>query len=190
MAGSYSRRKLDLSDTAKLLAHFWSKVARCAHGPHCDKCCWLWQATISAGYGSLAIHRKSIKAHRLIYLLTYGEILPGLYVCHRCDVKLCVNPQHLWLGTPQENARDAMEKGRARLPTSEGQKKLFEEHPEYIPRGERASGAKLTEAQVLDIRQAYRHTRSPSMLAIQFGVNRATINSIVYRLTWRHLPEE
>jgi hypothetical protein len=190
MASAYSRRKLDLSDSTKLLAHFWSKVTRCEHGPHCETCCWLWQAGVSSGYGEFYIHRKMIRAHRFIYTVMYGELFPGLPVCHRCDVKLCVNPQHLWTGTQRDNIHDAMVKGRLRSPTSASQKKLYADHPEYIPRGESASGAKTTEAKVLAIRRAYKTNKSYIKLAAEFDVPRSRIWSIVRRRSWRHLPEE
>lgn len=183
-------KKLDLSDTTKLLAHFWSKVVRCDHGPHCDICCWLWQAGLSSGYGKFAIYRKDISAHRFIYSMTYGDILPGLHVLHRCDVKRCVNPHHLWLGTAADNVHDAMQKGRFRPATSASRKALLAAHPEYVRRGERASGAKVTTVQVLAIRRAYKNGQGPTRIAAELGMSRHIIVDIVYRRNWRHLPEE
>lgn len=190
MAKYYSRAKLDLSDTTNLLAHFWSKVARCDHGPNCDTCGWLWQAGLVRGYGEFHINRKNVRAHRFIYRMTYGEILPGLHVCHRCDVPTCVNPQHLWLGTNADNMRDAIAKGRAHLRTSGLQKKLYADHPEYVRRGEKVPSAKLTDTQVLAIRRAYQHGQTQRSLARQFGVSHPTIHHIIHRRAWRHLPEE
>jgi hypothetical protein len=69
--------------------------------------CWVWQRCASSGYGQY----RGRRVHRYSYELANGPILDGLHVCHACDNKLCVNPSHLWLGTHQDNMRDAVEKG-------------------------------------------------------------------------------
>jgi len=80
--------------------------------------CWEWAGTrTDKGYGKLKIKGKYVRAHRLSYLLHYGEIASGLYVCHHCDNPGCVNPQHLFLGDAADNAADMVKKGRKpRLP--------------------------------------------------------------------------
>lgn len=94
-------------------AHFWSKVDRSGD-------CWEWKGARryfykakGAGYGRFHVERKEVSAHRYAWFLTHGEIPASMCVLHRCDNPACVNPSHLWLGTPMDNARDCVSKGRA-----------------------------------------------------------------------------
>lgn len=74
--------------------------------------CWLWTGDQTTnGYGRVEFKKKRIRAHRFSYETFKGNIEDGLLVCHSCDVKLCVNPEHLWLGTHQDNMEDAYKKG-------------------------------------------------------------------------------
>ncbi len=97
-----------------LVARFWTKVNR---GDPAS--CWIWQGTHHRnGYGQIAASRNGARkqrwlwAHRVAWALTHGPIPDGLQVLHRCDVPLCVNPDHLFLGTQLDNIADAMAKGR------------------------------------------------------------------------------
>lgn len=77
------------------------------------KTCWIWQGTImNSGYGELKYKGKTWGAHRYSYFKHNGEFDRNLFVCHHCDNKLCVNPEHLFLGTNQDNVDDMMQKGR------------------------------------------------------------------------------
>lgn len=77
--------------------------------------CWLWTGRLSVvGYGQIKQHYQTRHAHRVSYELNIGPIPPGLVVCHTCDVRACVNPDHLWLGTFGDNNRDREAKGRGR----------------------------------------------------------------------------
>ena len=76
--------------------------------------CWLWTGyTHKNGYGGIRVKQKQIKAHRYSYMLYKGPIPDGFLVLHSCDVKNCVNPRHLRLGTQSENIKEMYQKGRA-----------------------------------------------------------------------------
>lgn len=75
--------------------------------------CWLWLGFVrSNGYGQTCIGRGSELTHRLSYELFVGDIPDGMFVYHRCDVKRCINPDHLFVGTPKDNSQDRERKGR------------------------------------------------------------------------------
>ena len=79
--------------------------------------CWEWQGAISdTGYGALTIKGKTIHAHRYSYQINIGDIPKGMFICHKCDNRKCVNPNHFFLGTNGDNMLDAREKGR--MPTA------------------------------------------------------------------------
>ncbi|MDE2620611.1 MAG: HNH endonuclease, partial [Sphingomonadales bacterium] len=75
--------------------------------------CWLWVGGKSkAGYGQINVEGLIVYTHRLVYEMAYGPIAAGLEVCHRCDTPACCRPEHLFLGTHQENVTDMITKGR------------------------------------------------------------------------------
>ncbi len=79
--------------------------------------CWLWTAGSrgKTGYGAFKLNKKVIDAHRVSYTMHKGEIPSGMYVCHTCDNKKCVNPNHLFLGTPKDNWQDGFNKDRIKI---------------------------------------------------------------------------
>jgi HNH endonuclease len=80
--------------------------------PITESGCWIWLGAETKGYGTIKHNGATVSAHRVSYLLHRGPIPNGLWVLHRCDTPLCVNPEHLFLGTPLDNERDKISKGR------------------------------------------------------------------------------
>ena len=143
--------------------------------------CWIWVGALISGTKSqrpaLRItHGKwdSCKwnAVRVAYFAAFGLFDDNLQVCHHCDNGLCVNPQHLFLGTSIDNNRDRHRKGRTVLPTLPG-----EEH----------FAAKLTDSAVREIRNLIHAGMVQREIARRFNVNQATISSVKRGLTWRHV---
>ena len=139
---AHYRAAIAQTAAASLSHRFWSKVARGAG-------CWAWQASRDRhGYGRFGLDGHVEYAHRVAWVLTRGAIPQGLRVLHRCDNPPCCNPAHLYLGTPAQNTADMISRGR------EGflKNNRFLTRPEDN-RGERNPAAKLTAAQVHDIRR-------------------------------------
>lgn len=140
--------------------------------------CWEWVGSKRNGYGRMIIGsrtdgtRKSVSAHRVSYELNFGEIPDGMEVCHKCDNPCCINPDHLFLGTKQDNAADRDAKGRNIVFTGEEQ-----------PR------AKLTKKAVKDARweRAYKGT-SFQTLADRYGVSKRTMQNAIKGVTWKCVP--
>lgn len=98
---------------AAMADRFWSKVQK-------TDGCWEWQGGhFTHGYGRAWDGERQVLAHRLAFVLASGAIPDGMHVLHKCDVPLCVNPEHLFLGTHADNMADCGEKGRRRNPIAE-----------------------------------------------------------------------
>ena len=150
---------------------FWSKVEK-------TETCWLWTAgKFSNGYGQFHIGRQNpIRANRMAWVLTYGDIPDGLMVCHTCDNPACVRPDHLFLGTGKDNQQDAARKGR----TVRGRKR-----PGTGPAGERNSHARITGDEVVIIRADYRSGDfSLKQLAERHGISKSQVHNIVTGKQW------
>jgi len=132
--------------------------------------CWNWTAYVSPrnGYGQIWAYRRKWRVHRLSYILHRGEIPDGIDVCHHCDNRACVNPDHLFLGTRDDNMADMVAKGRQRpcIGTKHGR-------------------AKITEADVIEIRaiQGIPHTK----IAQQYGISKTQVSTIRAGKYWKHV---
>lgn len=145
--------------------------------------CWPWQrATDGKGYGKIGHCDRLFQAHRIAYELFVGPIPADLLVCHKCDNPPCVNPRHLFLGTYLDNIRDMWIKGRQSPPPRNN----------ILPpihRGQDHSKAKLTAAQITEIKSRPSIRGNRIQLAVEFGVTPACISKIVLGRTWRQLGD-
>lgn len=133
--------------------------------------CWEWKSKAGTNeYGNTTYRNSYWSSHRLAWFLYYGEIPQGMYVCHKCDNPPCCNPNHLFLGTHQDNVNDREKKRRNKLPRCSGEK-----HGQH----------KLTNIQVNEIRTMYATGRhSYRSLSGKYGVSFGEIRKIVKREVW------
>jgi hypothetical protein len=135
--------------------------------------CWLWRGCVmDCGYGQIGEGGQFGRvrlAHRVAWELAHGPIPDGLMVLHRCDVRRCVNPAHLFLGTAADNSKDMVIKGRSFV-------------------GERQPNARLTDAAVQEMRALHATGMATfTELARRFGVSRRTATDAIRGVAWRHL---
>lgn len=159
------QKDIDLTVIAqeRVLTRFWSKVDTFGD-------CWEWKAgRMRDGYGRFSINGITFPAHRIAYCI-YNSADPGaLLVCHKCDNPGCVNPSHLFVGAPIDNALDKIEKGR--------------DNPAV---GERGSNAAMTDVSAHVARDMYATWKYTCRdIAIHFGVDRITIQRIVTGRTYK-----
>ncbi len=152
------------ANSGSLTDRFWASVVK-------TDGCWLWTGHLgSSGYGEFRHKNLLYRAHRVSWELHHNcQIEDGVFVCHHCDNRPCVNPSHLFLGMAADNAADMVAKGRS-------------------CRGSRSNFAKLTEPLVLLIRASHASGSSTiRQLAEQYGVIPKSIIHIINRHTWRHI---
>ena len=145
--------------TQQLEDRFWAKVDKRGSDE-----CWEWTGAKQNQYGQFRKpgSRKKLYAHRVSFEIHKGQIPDGMCILHRCDTPLCVNPNHLFLGTQAENLQDMSNKDRR-----------------YT---------KLKAPEVLQIRELFNNGDfSKKILGHRFGVTEQNINRIVSRQTWSHI---
>lgn len=154
-------------------SRFWDKVNKSGPVAYDGLRCWLWTRATAAGYGVIGITReRMISTHRLSLEMALGRpIGRGLLALHRCDVKLCVRPEHLYEGTHRDNVRDAHARGRGFV-------------PKPMP-GSTNPNAKLAEADIRAIRTSQEKNID---LARRYGVSGPLISYIRSRKAWASVP--
>lgn len=134
---------------------FWKKVVKTEY-------CWEWTSWKTNGYGRFHYKGKKIRAHRMAWFLTYGDWVDSdTHVLHKCDNPLCVNPDHLFLGTNDDNIADKIQKGR--------------------------SGFKLTVENVIEIKQLLKSGEKQSVIAKKFGLSSKHVWRIATGENWSHV---
>lgn len=161
-------------------SRFWSRVSK-------NGSCWIWRGGRSSGYGAFKLNGRRESSHRVAYKLSFGQIPSKACVLHSCDNRLCVNPQHLFLGTLADNVRDMVRKGRHRWGV--GRNHGTKTHPERIPTGERNGVAKLKASTAISVRERHEAGEDCASIARSLGVSYNAVHSIVRRKTWKHLDE-
>ena len=155
----------------ELSERFFSKIAKRDSG------CWEWIGNVNkgTGYGVIDMRDrnkkgKTVRAHRVSWEIHNGEIPTGLFVCHKCDNRICTNPDHLFLGTNLDNMQDARNKGRTL-------------------KGERQHQSKLNTAEVLRIRELYKEGNSARSiwLMIKNACGYSQVLRICQNKRWRHI---
>lgn len=156
-----------MSEKSSTAERFWSKVRK--GGP--DEC-WLWLRP-GHPYGQLSVRwmKRPIGSHRLSWMMENGPIPDGLYILHKCDNPLCVNPAHLFLGTHLQNVADRIRKGRD-------------------PRGEKHHASKLTDEQAREILRRLRAGEKGLPLSREFGISLPVISAIKHGTRRKHLLVE
>lgn len=151
-----------------ILNKFWNRFEKTENG------CWEWKKTFNGkGYGKIKVERKDrsdkVYAHRFSYMIHKGEIPKNKIVCHSCDNRSCVNPNHLWLGTYKDNMQDASNKNRIR-------------------KGEESPKAKLSKEDVIHIKKMLkRFDMKQKEIAKKFNVSRGAIKEINIGNNWKHI---
>lgn len=171
--------------------------------PEPNSGCWIWIGTElssrrKGGYGTIGLNGGKVLAHRLSWSVFNGEISDGLFVCHHCDTPSCVRPDHLFLGTHQDNMRDMVRKERNWAPC--GDSHPFRKNPacrtwgnqnwkkvKNRPMGERQHCAKLTAELVIKIRELASSGLRDAEISQKFGVCRENVGQIRRRKTWKHI---
>ena len=155
--------------TQELINHFMKYVPPITD----DSKCMEWLGYINpSGYGKMGFDSKCYRAHRLAYKIWKGRISKNKEVCHSCDNKKCINPQHLFLGTHSQNMQDMADKKR---------------NPILLLKGSQKKQSKLKESDIPQIRMFLAGGVYQRDIAKLFGVHQTVIRDINLKRTWRHV---
>jgi len=136
-----------------------------------DGRCWEWVGSVgSDGYGQIGISGLNRRAHRMSYIIHNGAIPEGMFVCHTCDNRRCVNPDHLYAGTHGDNMKDRAARGRTRAPV-----------------GVRNGHAKLTPGKVRSLRKMVASGVPQHQIAAHFGVHQSSVSKVIHGVVWSHV---
>lgn len=150
---------------------FWSQVNKSG-----ENGCWLWEGNkngTTSIYGTCQYQGKNKKAHRISWELTNNQkIPPGMVACHKCDNKLCVNPEHIFIGTQKDNMQDCKKKGRMRT---------------GISMGEDAGMNKFSESSVRKAVELCKSGQNYAEVSKVTGISRTTLGAIMQGRVWRQV---
>jgi hypothetical protein len=148
--------------------------------------CLIWQRGSSEGYGHMHTQGKCQLAHRLAYAAVYGAIPKGMLCLHKCDTPACCNPEHLFIGTQDDNMKDMVRKGRSARRCGDACPSRI--HRDKQCRGEKHPCATLTDEIVREIRASYVPRKvSCRKLGEKYGVSLQTVYRAVMGKTWTHV---
>ncbi len=150
--------------------------------------CWIWTGYKDAkGYGRISFRDGKrvihIFAHRFSYSIIKGDIPKGMNICHKCDNPICVNPEHLFIGTTQDNVNDRVNKNRS----AKGIKNGTHTHPETRHIGSTHKISKLKERDILVIKEMAKAGLSHRRISKLFDISRPRISQIIKGIAWKHV---
>jgi hypothetical protein len=149
-------RRLNIPDARAFLEASVERIPECG--------CWIWTRFLhNDGYGQMWFDGRNERAHRAAWMIYKGPIPNGLVVCHRCDIRSCCNPGHLFLGTRSDNSADMVSKRRQKY-------------------GESLPQAKLTNAEARAIRD---DTRKQTVIAAHYGIAACQVSRIKCGHRWK-----
>lgn len=184
--------------TSEMMNRFQSKIRKTPEG------CWEWAGSRDKnGYGYFSVNGKTVKAHRFSYASHYGTIPNELLVLHHCDNSGCVNPIHLWLGTPGDNMKDRDQKERGKFHFQKGENHPFKKNPELntrqygprppekILRGEKSPHHKVTSSDVINIKRLRNQERLKLReIASVYNISEAQVSRLAGGKSWEHLEAD
>ena len=187
----HGTKKFSLTERQK--AKFHSRTIKDAgiqpHVPHLGHC-WELRTKMVKGIVNATVRGGIMVSSRVAYYLANGEadIPDGMYVCHKCDNPRCVNPEHLFLGTHDDNMRDMVNKGRQAKPDSEIQRRIsLEYHNSFVGDPDKPRPwSKLTPNQALEIKTRWANRLTMQKLADEYGVHVSAICYVINK--WKRLP--